>query len=170
MKITAIAFLVSFFISGLYISAKAQNVFVYAHALGGLPMDKSSKNRYSAGLGAEAGLQYALNNTLVGGSVGYTNFFQKNDTLVTGDLSYIPVRVGIRQNLAELFYIHGDAGIGFVKNKGSDNADTRFAFDVGGGVRFNALELELNVDAFKEIKPNGWSSWIGIRAGYRIGF
>ncbi len=154
-------------------SIKAQNnLYLIVHGMAGVPMDKSSKNRYSAGAGGETGIQYGKKNTFVAGTVGYASFFSKTATDEIpdyGNLSYIPVRLGIRHNLAELFYIHGDAGVGFVKNKDLENSDQRFSFDVGAGVRLSSFEVELVVDAFKEIDPDGWSSWIGLKAGWRIG-
>ncbi len=156
-------------------AGKAQTpISIFVHGLTVIPVDNSSQNRYSAGLGAEAGIQYGKKSTFVTGTVGYTNFFAKTLTVAgvtnLGSLTYIPIRAGVRQNLAALFYIHGDAGIGFLSYKDTSFTDSRFSFDAGAGIHFSDFEVELAGDAFKEIKPDGWSSWFGIKAGWRIQF
>ena len=152
--------------------ANAQSdIHVFVHGLFELSVDKSTMKRYSSGLGAEAGIQYGRTNTFITGTMGYTDFFHKGDSLAElGDLSYIPIRLGIRQNLGRLLYVHGDAGVGFIKNTKVDNSDNRFSFDAGAGVNVNDFEVELAVDSFKELNPDGWSFWVGVKAGWRIDF
>ncbi len=159
--------------SGIFNELKAQKTptIFFIHGLFSTPIDKSSRSRFSSGIGAEGGVGFGLKSTVFVGSVGYTSFHSKSaySNILGTNESYIPVKVGIRQYLP-LNKIFGDAnlGVGFVNNN-IDSSKSRFAFDVGGGVKFGGFEAGLNVDAFKEVKPNGWSSWIVLKAGFSFG-
>ena len=150
---------------------------LYAHALYASALDKSSQHLYNNGFGGVAGVTYGKNNTYFVGSVGYTSIPSAlgptdPDPNNYGDETYIPVKVGIRQHLPVILsflFIQGDAGVGFISYKSNTTNDTRFAFDLGAGAQFGPFEVALVWDSFTEKKPEGWSSWLTIQAGFTIG-
>ncbi len=174
-SLSTIIFLVIFFTicSCVINEVKAQKlIFLYGHGLFATPLDESSKARYSSGFGADAGVGIGMKKTFFVGSIGYTSFNAKGNFLgvIGNHESYIPVKVGIRQYLPlKIIYVDGNLGVGFVKND-VDGSNSRFAFDLGAGVKFGGFDAGINWDSFKEIKPSGWSSWIAFKAGYQIGF
>ncbi|MGI8950411.1 MAG: hypothetical protein ACR2FN_02390 [Chitinophagaceae bacterium] len=173
LKISVCLFVFFIILSFVTNNIEAQKlVFLYGHGLFATPLDQSSKNRYNYGLGAEAGVGLGMKKTFFVGSIGYTSFNAKGNFVpFIGDHeSYIPLKIGIRQYLPlKVIFLDGNLGLGFVNNK-QDNSTTRFAFDVGGGVKFAGFEAGINWDNFREITPKGWSSWLAFKAGYRIGF
>ncbi len=172
MKPVLITVALIFCISIISITANAQHIGLYVHALYATPIDKSSQKLYNGGAGAEAGILAGKKNTLFAGSVGYSRFFADNVNEF-GDETYIPVKVGVRQYLpvpVHFIFVQGDAGIGFVNSKNAGNDGSRFAGDLGAGVKFTAFEAALVWDNFHEVHPEGWSSWFTIKAGINLGF
>lgn len=159
------------------ITSAQKNVFVFVHGnyLGAL--DESSKNTYSNGLGGEVGGAIGNGKTYFTGTIGYTQFSAKDgNRFGYENQSFVPVKIGIRQNLPfllNMIYLHADGGLGFVNNKASIPAvdslsKSRLAFDIGAGVKLGNIDLGIVWDSFKEIKPGGWSSWLGVKFGYRF--
>lgn len=170
-KLKQAALIISFlvFANTMHEASAQSNLHLFVHGFGMLPMEKSSNTRYSTLAGAEAGVQLGRENTFFTGTVGYGSLFGKDDF---ANSSYIPVRLGIRQSLpftGNMVYVHTDAGLGFIDDNNLENSDPRFSFDVGAGINLKGFEVELAVDAFKEPDPYGWSSWFGIKAGWRFG-
>ena len=64
-------------------------------------------------------------------------------------------------------YIHGDLGVGKIKNKVMSHS--RFSGNIGAGLKFAGFEAELVYDGFTRENPSGYASWIGIKAGISIG-
>ncbi|CAN5746782.1 hypothetical protein BH10BAC2_BH10BAC2_44050 [soil metagenome] len=148
----------------------SQNLlFLYAHGIYANPVDKNFKDGYNAGLGVEAGAAIGWNKTFIVGTLGYTSFSDR-DNNTAGNISYTPFKVGLRQYVfSKLIYIHGDLGIGKVKNEVID--DTRFSGDIGAGVKLAGFEVQLDYDGFTRKSPeaSGYASWIGIKAGFNLG-
>ena len=151
-----------------YSKLNAQHVgFIFGHALYASPVDKNFKNNYSTGIGVEAGGGIGLNKTFIVGTVGFSNFFHK-DNNEAGDLTYIPLKVGLRQYiLMKTIYLHGDVGLGKVKSDAIDEG--RFSGDIGAGVKFAHLEIQVDYDGFTRKDPSGYASWIGLKAGLEFG-
>jgi len=142
-------------------------VFIYAHALYAAPVDKNFKNNYTSGLGLEGGAAIGWNKTFLVGTIGYSNFFHESENL-GGDLHYVPFKAGLRQYIfLKDLYIHGDLGIGKLNDK--IGSDTQFSGDIGAGIKFAGLEVQLDYDGFTRSDPSGYASWIGIKAGFNIG-
>jgi opacity protein-like surface antigen len=142
-------------------------VFVFGHALYAPPVDKNFKNNYTSGLGVEGGAGIGWNKTFLVGTIGYSNFFHEsgNDG---GDLHYIPFKAGLRQYIfLKDLYIHGDVGLGKINDK--TGSASRFSGDIGAGIKFAGLELQLDYDGFTRSDPSGYASWLGIKAGFNIG-
>ncbi len=173
LQISVIPVIITLFLSSFYNVAGAQKlIFVYGHGLGAVPLDKSSSTRYTGGFGAEAGLGIGAKSTFFVASLGYTSFSGK-DTFKTE--SYIPVKIGIREYLPmKIIFVDANIGVGFVNNstptKQTPNpSGSRFAADLGAGVKLGGFELGLNFDVFKEPNPDGWAGWMVFKAGFRIG-
>jgi len=157
--------------SGIVPQVKAQRLFfIYAHGLYASPVDKNFKNGYNSGPGIEGGAAIGWGKTFIVGTVGYTSFSDK-DNNTTGSTKYVPVKLGLRQYIfLKKIYVHGDLGIGRIKNNLYNN-QSRFSGDVGVGAKLAGFEVQLDYDGFtrKSPEPSGYSSWIGVKAGFNFG-
>src|SRR6185503_5201043 len=154
-------------LSGIYTGAQAQKVFfLFAHGQYASPVKKSFSDNYGYGMGAEAGAGIGAGKTFFTGTVGYS-FFDARSGTEASNLTYIPIKFGVRKYFlpANLIFLHADAGMAKLKVKGGDNF-SRFTADVGGGVKLGPLELGIAYDGFVD---DGFNSWVSIKAGFRIG-
>lgn len=153
------------------VKSNAQKLFsVFAHGVYAQPLDENFNNNYNAGLGVEGGVRIAINRTALVGTIGYTNFFSSSNSEL-GNLQYIPVKIGLRQYIvSRLLFIHGDVGIGKITGD-LYNAQSRFSGDIGVGVKLTGFEVQLDYDGFTRKSPDvsGYSSWIGLKAGFSLG-
>ena len=165
--------------AGFAQSNKSSNLSLYVHGLYGTALDNSSQNRYNGGFGGVTGICYGAKNTYAVGSIGYTSFHAKG-TLVTSNQSYIPLKVGVRElfpiNSSKIFG-QADVGVGFISSNVTSasyvvkSSDSRFAFDIGVGARLGkSIEAAVVWDNFKEVKPDGWSSWLTFQLGWALDF
>lgn len=169
-KTLAFIFCLTFFSVKTF--AQRPHINIYGHAIYAAPLDKSSKNLYSGGAGVEAGVLIGRKNTLVGALVGTTRFFAKDGNQY-GYLTYVPVKVSVRQYIPltlHFLFVQADAGLGFTNSRYLGNDGTRFAADIGAGVKFGLFEAALMWDNFHEAKPEGWGSFFTIKAGLNLGF
>jgi hypothetical protein len=142
-------------------------ILLFGHGIYATPTDKNFKNGYTTGLGVEAGGGIGWNKTFIVGTIGYTHFFKEGDN-PDGDAGIAPLKVGLRQYIfSKLIYIHGDLGVDKIKNKIS--SDSRFSADIGAGIRFGLVELQLDYDGYTRDNPSGFASWVGFKAGFAIG-
>ena len=151
-------------------TAFAQKLFfLFGHALYASPLEKDFKNAYKYGIGAEGGAGIGWKKTFIIGTIGYTSFSNESSN-TAGKVNLIPVKIGVRHYLlAKLLYIHGDLGIASVKNEIMSSAQTKFSGDIGAGVKFAGLEVQLDYDGFSRSEPSGYNSWIALKAGFAIG-
>jgi len=152
-------------------SLQAQKlVFLYAHGLYANPLDKNFKDNYNSGFGVEGGAGIGWGKTFIVGTIGYTSFSSAGKNTY-GNIQYVPMKLGLRQYIFSKFvYLHGDLGIGRVKNDLYNN-QSRFSGDIGAGVKFAGFEVQLDYDGFTRKSPeaSGYSSWIGMKAGFNLG-
>ena len=152
--------------------AQLPHASIYVHALYASPIDQSSKLYFNDGFGGVAGFLVGEKTTRFNAFIGYSSFFATGNN-TSGNETYVPVKVGIRQYIPltrHFLFLQGNAGLGFVSN-GHDNTNyTPFAFDIGGGVKIAGFEGALVWDNFAEKNPSGWSSWVTIQAGFNLGF
>jgi hypothetical protein len=147
---------------------------LYVHGSLGVPLDKSTTNAYSGAFGLQTGVLYRVANlTHIGAMTGYSNFPAKSGNL-NGSLFYIPVKASVRQYLPVLdnkVFGQGNVGVAFIGLPEQDATDTRFGFDIYGGVQvFDGFEVAVGFDAFKEIiEAKGWTSQFTLKVGYRFG-
>lgn len=161
MTITAVL------IAGAYSGAQAQKLFfVFAHGQYATPVQNDFKNNYGFGLGAEAGLGIGTGKTFFTGTVGYT-FFDAQSESAAGNLTYVPVKAGIRRYIlpGNLLFIHADAGVATIKIKGGDSF-SRFTADVGAGAKLGPFEIGVAYDGFT---GTGNASWLEFKAGWKLG-
>jgi hypothetical protein len=154
-------------LSIIYTGAQAQKVFfLFAHGQYASPVRKSFNDNYGFGLGGEAGAGIGAGKTFFTGTVGYSIFDARSGREV-GNLTMIPIKFGVRHYMlpAKLIYIHADAGMANLKVKGGESF-SRFTADVGGGVKLGPFELGIAYDGFVD---DGFNSWVGFKAGWRIG-
>ncbi len=154
------------------VKAQLPHLSLYVHGLYAAALNTHSADRYSGGLGANAGLTLGSKNSRGVFSLGYTNFFAKHDSPdhTLGDETYIPAKIGLRQYLPltlHTVFIQGDVGVGFIGYKNTSNTKSRFAADIGAGAHFGAFEAAVTFDAFKQ--PDYWSSWVNLQLGFNIG-
>ncbi|MGF7232109.1 hypothetical protein [Arachidicoccus sp.] len=151
--------------------ANAQKLFfVFAHAAYEQPYNHGLMSQYKFGLGGEAGAGVKLlGKTYATGTVGYSNFFDKNGG--PGTLTYVPVRFGLRQNFLPLniLYLHADVGTAGVKN--NSTSGSRFTGSFGGGVKLGPLDAQIDYELIgkKNTDPAGSNGWVAFKLGWRFG-
>ena len=153
-------------------SAQRPHLNIYGHVLYASPLDKSSKDLYTGGAGVEAGILIGRGKTMFNAMIGTTRFFA-DDGNQYGYLTYVPVKVGIRQYLPltmHFLFVQGDAGVGFTNSRYLANDGTRFAADIGAGVKFGLFDAAVMWDNIHEENPKGWASWFTVKAGLNLGF
>ena len=144
--------------------------FLFAHGQYALPTDSYFKHNYNYGLGVEGGAGIGTGRTFFVGTVGYTSFtsVSGNDF---GNSSFVPIKGGIRHYLlvGKILFIHADGGVAFIKNNIVNSS--RFSGDIGVGVKLGPIEVLADYDGFtrSSAENSGYSSWIGIKAGFRFG-
>lgn len=152
-------------------SLHAQKVFfLFAHGLYALPADSYFKHNYNYGLGVEGGAGIGTGRTFLVATVGYTSFTSVSGNSL-GNASYVPLKAGIRHYLlvGKILFLHADGGVGFIKNNVVNSS--RFSGDIGLGVKLGPVEVLADYDGFtrSSSENTGYSSWIGIKAGFRFG-
>ena len=167
-----IAFITAAIFSSYKSEAQLPHLSLYVHGLYASALNNNAQDYYKFGLGANAGLTLGSKNTRGVVSLGYTNFFAKHDSPLhaSGDETYIPVKIGLRQYLPltlHTFFLQGDLGAGFTSYKSDANTNKGFAADFGVGAHFSALEAAVMYDGFHQ--PYGWSSWLTFQLGFNIG-
>jgi hypothetical protein len=144
--------------------------FVFGHANYAAPLDANFKNKYGFGLGVEGGAGIGTGKTFFTGTIGYTYFDARRGT-DAGNLTYVPMKFGIRQYIlpGKLLFIHADLGVGVIKDKSTNSSNSRFSGDIGAGVKLGPMDLGVSYDGFSRSDPSGYASWISFKAGWRIG-
>lgn len=156
-------------VMGICTAARAQKlVFLFAHGQYASPLRSGFKDNYGYGLGAEAGIGLGAGKTFFTGTVGYT-FFDARSGHDVGNITYMPIKAGVRRYLlpGNLLFVHADAGVANIKDKTTDSRSSRFTGDIGGGVKLGPMEVGVAYDGFSS--SDGFNSWIGFKAGWRIG-
>ena len=158
-------------ISILFVTQKASAqrlFFLFGHAVYDKPVQKNFKDNYNYGVGGEIGAGIGANQTFLTGTIGYTKFNAISGN-AAGNLTYVPVKLGIRQYIfAKLLFINANAGIANLNPK-NGNSQSRFTADAGVGVKLAGLDLGINYDGYAANNPSGWASWVSFKAGFRIG-
>jgi hypothetical protein len=144
---------------------KAQrSSFYFARAQYSLPVNENISRTYSHAFGAEVGGGLGFDDTFFQLSLGYNKFKQK-ESVTSGPLTIIPVRVGVRQYIVpNTVYLHGNGGVAWIKNQ-TIPTETSFTVSGGVGVQFSVIELEAAYEGVNNKKPIGWGSWFGLKLG-----
>ncbi|MBS1596849.1 MAG: hypothetical protein JST75_01385 [Bacteroidetes bacterium] len=144
--------------------------FLFAHGQYALPADSYFKHNYNYGLGVEGGAGIGTSRTFLVATVGYTSFKSVSGNSF-GNTSYVPIKGGIRHYLlvGKILFIQVDGGVGMIKNNFVNSS--RFSGDAGLGVKLGPFEVIADYDGFTRgsAENSGYSSWIGIKAGFRFG-
>jgi len=144
--------------------------FLFAHGQYAAPVDSYFKHNYNYGAGVEGGAGIGTGRTFLVATFGYTSFKSVSESSY-GNTSYVPIKGGIRHYIlvAKILFIQADAGVGIIKNEIVNSS--RFSGDIGAGVTLGPFEIIVNYDGFSRTSAEntGYSSWIGIKAGMRIG-
>lgn len=174
IKIILIVFL---FLSPVLL--KAQNsASIGVAAEIGLPSGNFT-NLSGIGLGAsiKADLPVAENFAITL-NAGFMNFFGKRNQLFNvKDLTYIPVKAGLKYQLSESFYAEGQLGTALPLNKGQK---TLFAWSPGVGNQFklsggNKLDLGIRYEGWTgkndvaSLNKTNTKGFVGVRFAYVFG-
>jgi hypothetical protein len=138
--------------------------------LGALPQG-DFKDEYSLGAGGEIFGGVGWGRTFLLATAGYSAFKAASDNGKGGILTYIPLKIGVKQYfLRKLLFINADLGIASVKNKLFN--ESRFTRGVGAGIKLLGLEAGLYYDGWKNIDPQakGFQNSIFSKLGYSFTF
>ena len=158
--------------------SKAQSVsFAYANGTYSKPVDGTSIEKYSYGLGVDGGVGIGANSTFFVASAGYSSFIAKSSNSKTPsyNMDYVPIKVGVRQYLpGDVFFLNANAGMGIITNKSQNPQILSSALptaDFGAGIRISSnFEISGNYDVMKEPVANGFRGWLVLKAGWIFDF
>ncbi|HEX4850617.1 MAG TPA: hypothetical protein VFV08_07420, partial [Puia sp.] len=126
-------------------------------------------HNYNYGLGAEGGAGIGTGRTFFVATLGYSSFSAVSDSKY-GSTSYVPIKGGIRHYLpGKILFVNADLGVAHIKNNLANSS--RFSADFGLGVKLGPFEVMANYDGYARtsVENSGYSSWIGIKAGFHFG-
>jgi hypothetical protein len=151
--------------------AAAQRLFfLFAHGVYCAPVDTYFKHNYNYGGGVEAGAAFGTGRTFLLGTIGYTSFRTASGNK-NGNIDFVPIKAGLRHYLlvGKLLFFQVDAGVAHVQN--SLVYGSRFTGDLGLGMRLGAFEVLAVYDGYARSGEEnaGYSSWFGLKAGFRLG-
>jgi hypothetical protein len=172
MKITGFKFIAfcSYFVLLSAINSSAQlkkpGIIAGGNVLYAMPSG-SFHETHSYGYGAEAFAGASLGKTYFVGTIGVSNYKAFNDR--DGDIRYTPIKAGVRRYfLLKKIFVNADAGLGLVKNKATNKAESRILRGVGAGVRLFGLEGSLYYDGWKSLNSSGFSNSVNVKVGFSI--
>jgi hypothetical protein len=139
----------------------------------------------SFSIGPQIGFGSNLGNSKlgIGGSLDYTNKFSENvgirasagythfqhKIVNESHISFIPVRAGLQGFIGNVFFVYGEAGIGFYKTGFSDGSKFSYAFGMGYNAHFGLNKQYVEVSAFYNSIPLGANTlyrWFNLRLAY----
>lgn len=145
-------------------------IFLFGHLAYEVPVDSYFKSNYNYGLGVEGGIGIGVGSTFFVGTVGYSSFIEQGHAKV-GNYTYVPFKGGLRKYVlvGKILFVQLDAGVALVKNDLVNSS--RFSADLGLGAKLGPFEVLADYDGFANGsgQPVGYSSWIGLKAGMRLG-
>ncbi|MCZ4223625.1 hypothetical protein [Pedobacter rhodius] len=163
----------------LSFAAKAQHAKIGIGAEAGFPSGNFS-GLSSVGAGASLKAEFPLSKAfsiIVNG--GIMNFFGRNNQLLSvQDLTYAPLKAGLKYQLSETFYAEGQLGAALPLNNGQK---TLFAWSPGLGNLFNLpgkhmLDLGIRYEGWTGkneslsfLNRSNTKGFIGIRFAYIFG-
>ena len=144
---------------------------------GGIPVG-SLNNTYNWSLGGSLQADFPLvkDQLYITLNSGYTNIFAKNQYNIP-DIQLIPVKAGLKYFIVKQVYIQGEAGVSFLTDKNSLNADKTAAFVYApqAGVLLN-LGGKNYIDAGFRFESNqkffdggNTSNFLALRIAYAFG-
>lgn len=166
-------------ILSLSFSTRAQNAKLGIGAELGFPSGNFS-GLSSVGTGASLKAEFPISNEfLLTLNAGVINFFgRKNQLLSIRDLTYAPLKAGLKYQLSETFYAEGQLGAAMPLN---DGQKTLFAWSPGIGNLFNLpgrnmLDLGIRYEGWTGknesltfLNRSNTKGFIGIRFAYVFG-
>ncbi len=136
-------FLVATFVVAGFIGAQAQEFQFGAGIKAAAPIGDFGKVS-SFGLGVEAQGEYMFSSNISGvGSLGYTHYFEKNDSGADGGI--VPILAGLRFYAAPEFFIGAKAGVAISTSKGGGSA---FNYLPHVGYNSETFQISLGYDAW----------------------
>jgi hypothetical protein len=165
MKHILFALLIILICSCFCEETKAQrSSFYFARGQYSLPVNENISKTYSHAFGGEVGGGLGFDDTFFQLTLGYNKFKQK-ESVTSGPLTIIPVRVGVRQYiLPNTVYLHGNGGIAWIRNQ-TIPTETSFTVSAGVGAQISVIEIEAAYEGVNNKKPIGWGSWFGLKVG-----
>jgi hypothetical protein len=125
-------------------------------------------NSYKLGLGGEVFGGIGVGKTYLVATLGAANFFGDKENSY-GNLTYKPIKVGIRQFLfSNKIFVNGEMGVGYVKDKTMTNSENKLTAGFGAGVRFLGLEGGVYYNGWKALHDAGFSNNMQVKVGWSM--
>ena len=148
---------------------KLPKTFVAFHGIYASPQDDNLSNAFHYGLGVDAEAGIGIGKTMLTGSIGYLNFSAKDNTV--GNLSFIPIEVGVRRYFLLGLFADAKAGVGLQSMPSTassvkiDNS-SNFMYEVGAGFKILSIEAVVNFESSKNSSSDTWSNNFLFKLGY----
>jgi hypothetical protein len=118
-----------------YINAQAPKALVYGNFTAASPQGTDFTKNFANGSGFEIGGGFGIGKTMIIGSAGYTNYLAATSTTTYGDLSVIPIKVGVRRYLVGKLFVNGQIGTAIESYSKGGASGSKFLYEVGAGVK-----------------------------------
>ena len=130
----------------------------------GLPMSSGFKQSFSVGFGGSAKAAFGIfDGGAVTLSAGYMTFGGKNGNTVK--FNVIPVKAGLRYNLASGVYAEPQLGMSFTSFGGFSSSAFTYALGIGTIIN-NQIDIGVRYEAMSK---TGTTSFLGARVAYNFG-
>jgi len=125
-------------------------------------------NTYKFGVGGEIFGGIGAGKTYLVVTLGTAKFMGQKENPY-GNLTYNPVKIGLRQFLIlNKIFVSGDVGTAYLKDKTMSNSVSRLSADVGAGVRLLGLEGGIYYNGWKSVHTGGFSGNVQVKLGWSI--
>lgn len=145
---------------------KKMNSFIGGNLIIGYPQG-DFKNGYKLATGIDASLGFGSKHLYGIGTIGYVSYKAQSDNPY-GKITVIPVKAGLRIYPGNIFFLSGNAGVGFLNDQVDKNRTSRFMYDVGMGFHFILGQVSVNYDAWQRKNTPGSSSTIQLKLGLAL--
>jgi len=117
------------------LNAQTPKALVYGNFTFTSPQGTDFTKNFANGSGFEIGGGIGLGKTMIIGSTGYVNYLAATNTTTYGDLSVIPIKVGLRQYLVGKLFVNGQIGTAIESYSKGGASGSKFLYEVGAGVK-----------------------------------
>lgn len=152
-------------------TAQKSGAIFGANVMVGAPLgDFRNDYRSAAGIEGFAGFGVSQNVYLTG-TIGYQSYAPDRNSFVGaeyGRITMVPLKAGVRFYPVKNIFLTGNAGLGLIRDETIDARESRFAYDIGAGLKFLIFHASVHYDGWQRKNTNGGSNSVLLKLGIAI--